>query len=214
MTTHPRWIGITLAGLVLFAAQGAPVFAQVSAINSDKLFLREYNDDPNSNLTTTNTYPGLVSFSDQNVGGPGTSGFANRNVWRFSGDNGASAFKFTNDTFFTASMNLTLTGTPATPRKEAGFLFDTLGGQGQYILDTDAHEIVAFGGPLPFYAFPATFQSGQTVTMGMTYFLDPTDGLRKIIYTENGVSSPALAFTNMSRASSTTARSAAICRWS
>ena len=101
-----------------------------------------------------------------------------------------------NDDFFSVSMSLTLTGSPTSPRKEAGFLFDTIGGQGQFIVNTDAHEIVAFGGPLPFYAFPATYISGDTITLGMTYFRDPNNQ-RAIIYSANGVQSPPQEFTNL-----------------
>jgi hypothetical protein len=93
-------------------------------------------------------------------------------------------------------MTLTLTANSLSPRREAGFLFDTAGGQGQFIVNTDGHEIVAFGGPLPFYAFPATFDSGETITLGMNYFLDSVTGLRSIIYSANGVNSPILPFTD------------------
>src|SRR5206468_2342756 len=48
----------------------------------------------------------------------------------------------------------------------------------------------------PFYAFPATFQSGDTITLGITYFLDG-NGKRAIIYYANGVQSPPEEFTNL-----------------
>jgi len=60
----------------------------------------------------------------------------------------------------------------------------------------DGHEVVAFGGPLPFYAFPATFHSGDTVTLGMTYFLD-SNGKRAIIYSANCMQSPPQELTNL-----------------
>ena len=180
-----------LIGLALLAASMAS--AQVNSINSAKLSPREFNDDPLSDLTVSSNYPDSISFSDQSVD---TGNFANRHVWRFSNDLGATAFQFSNDDFFHVSMNVTLTGDPISPRKEAGFLFDTLGGQGQFIVNTDGHEVVAFGGPLPFYAFPATFDSGETIELDMTYFLD-SDGKRKIIYSANGVNSPAQEFTNL-----------------
>jgi hypothetical protein len=176
----------------LTAVSGA--FAQISSINSATYHPREFNDIHGSSLTVVSNYPGLVAFEDKNVSA--ATGFANRHVWRFSNNNGASAFQFSNNYFFTVTMTLTLTGDPALPRKEAGFLFDTLGGQGQFILDTDAHEIVAFGGPLPFYAFPATFHSGDTVNLGMTYFMD-TNGMRAIIYSANCLKSPPLEFSNL-----------------
>jgi hypothetical protein len=171
--------------------------ADTFSFSSVTISARETNDDPTSNLTVINGYPNLISFSDLSVDNNGAAGgFANRHVWRFSTNGGASAYSFTNDSFFDVSMNLTLSG-DASPRKEAGFLFDTLGGQGQFIVNTDAHEVVAFGGPLPFYTFSIlSFNSGDMIQLGMTYFRD-SDGKRKIIYHAGGLSSGALEFTNL-----------------
>jgi hypothetical protein len=178
-------------GLGLAAANGA--YAQVGSINSAVYNPREFSDVPGATLTTVSNYPALISFNEVNVST--TNGFANRDVWRFSNNGGASAYQFQNNDYFHVSMTLTLTGSPTSPRKEAGFLFDTLGGQGEFIVDTDAHEIVAFGGPFPFYAFPSTFNSGDTITLGMTY--ENVGGINLIIYSANGVNSPALPFTNL-----------------
>jgi hypothetical protein len=180
-----------LSGLCL---AGVSAFAQVGTINSIFLQERLYNDIPTSTLTTVNNYPLLVSFNEVGVSAP--SGFANRDVWRFS-NNGTSAYAFGNDDFFQVSMTLSLTGSPVSPRKEAGFVLSTIGGDGQFIVNTDGHEVVAFGGPLPFYAFPATFDSGETITLGMTYFRNSGDNKRYIIYSADGVNSPALEFTNL-----------------
>jgi hypothetical protein len=169
-------------------------YAQISTINSANYHPREFNDVPGSSLTVVSNYPSVISFDDQNVSA--ASGFANRHVWRFSSDSGATPYHFTNNDFFSVFMDVTLTGDPIAPRKEAGFLFDTLGGQGQFIVNTDGHEVVAFGGPLPFYAFPKTFNSGDTITLGMTYFLN-ADGKRAIIYYANCMQSPPLEFTNL-----------------
>jgi hypothetical protein len=179
-----------LAGFV--TVNGA--FAQISTINSATYHPREFNDIPGSSLTVVSNYPSLISFEDQNVSAP--SGFANRHVWRFSNDGGASPYTFNNNDFFTVTMTVTLAGDPAAPRKEAGFLLDSIGGQGQFIINTDGHEVVAFGGPFPFYAFPATFHSGDTVKLGMTYFLD-SNGKRAIIYSANCLQSPPLEFSNL-----------------
>jgi hypothetical protein len=168
--------------------------AQVSNINSATYHPREFNDVTNSTLTVISNYPSLIVFDDQNVSAP--SGFANRHVWRFSTNSGATAYSFSNNDFFTVTMTLTLTGDPIAPRKEAGFLLDSIGGQGQFIVNTDGHEVVAFGGPFPFYAFPATFNSGDTITLSMTYFMN-TNGRRAIIYSANGVQSPIKEFTNL-----------------
>lgn len=140
-------------------------------------------------------YPSLIEFSDFGVSAP--TGFANRHTWRFS-NNGNTSYQFQNNEYFQVSMTLTLSASSISPRKEAGFLFDsTGGGEGQFIVNTDAHEIVAFGGGLPFYAFPSTFDSGETITLGISYFLDSNTGLRSIIYSANGVDSPILPFTNL-----------------
>jgi hypothetical protein len=92
---------------------------------------------------------------------------------------------------------VTLSGDPISPRKEAGFAFNDVSGgiNGQFILDTDGHEVVAFGGNLPFYASPltGTFQSGETITMGVTIFKD-SSGNSAIIYSANGISSGVLEF--------------------
>jgi hypothetical protein len=170
------------------------LYSQISTINSANYHPREFNDVPGSTLTVVSNYPSLISFTDQNVSA--TSGFANRHVWRFSSDSGATPLPLSNDTFFTVFMDLTLTGDPISPRKEAGFLLDTIGGQGQFIVNTDGHEVVAFGGPFPFYAFPSTFNSGDTVRLGMTYFLN-SEGKRAIIYYANCMQSPPLEFSNL-----------------
>jgi len=193
MTSLQRYTcNAALIGLCLAVANGA--YAQVNSINSANYHPREYNDVSGSALTVVSNYPSDIRFSDFGVSAP--SGFANRDVWRFSNNGGTSAYLFQNNDFFLVSMTLTLTANSLSPRREAGFLFDTAGGQGQFLVNTDGHEIVAFGGPLPFYAFPATFDSGETITLGMTYFLNSGTGLRSIIYSENGVNSPILPFTD------------------
>jgi hypothetical protein len=174
----------------LAAATGA--YADVSSINSAVLYPREFNDIPGATLTPLNFYPGFVVFSESGVSAP--IGFANRDAWRFSA-NGTTAYQFANTDYFEALMNVTLTGNPISPRKEAGFLLDTIGGQGQFIVNTDAHEVVAFGGPFPFYAFPATYDSGKAITLGIRYFQE--DGKGMIVYSANGVQSPVLPFTNL-----------------
>ena len=93
-------------------------------------------------------------------------------------------------------MTLTLTGTPTSPRKEAGFRLDSsIGGDGLFIVNTDAHEIVAFGGPLPFYSFGNTYNSGTPIVLGMTY--ENIGGTNGIVYSANGVNSPFLPMSNL-----------------
>lgn len=181
---------VTLLGLV--AATGA--YAQVNTINSAVVTTRVYNDVPGATLSSFNSYPSLILFGEQNVSA--ATGFANRDVWHFSNNHGATAYLFQNNSYFQATMSLTLNGDPtSTLRKEAGFVFNNpLNDGGEFILDTDAHEVVAFGGFLPFYAFPSTFNSGDTVLMGITY--ENVNGVNSIRYSANGVDSPWLAMSN------------------
>jgi hypothetical protein len=170
-------------------------FAQISTINSAVYTPRQFNDVPAATLTVVSNYPTLISFEEQNVSKP--TGFANRDSWHFSSDSGASPFLFGNTDYFTATMTVTLTGTPISPRKESGFVFNNpLNDGGEFIVNTDGHEVVAFGGFLPFYAFPRTFQSGDTVTLGITYFRDSA-GKNAIIYSANCLQSPPLEFSNL-----------------
>jgi hypothetical protein len=200
ITTKSLLLRCICFGTLVGLAVATKANAQVGTINSAVVSPRVFNDIPGATLNVGTIYgtyphPSLISFTEQGVSAP--SGFANRDVWRFSDNGGASAYAFANDDFFSVSMTLTLMGSPTSPRKEAGFLLSTIGGDGQFIVNTDAHEIVAFGGPLPFYAFPSTFFSGNTVTLGMTYFLDSSTGLRSIIYSANGVNSPILSLSNL-----------------
>ena len=200
MTTYISSYRRAFCGTFLGLAFATGAYAQVSTINSAVISPRVFNDVPGATLNVGTIYhpypnPTSISFTEQGVSAP--TGYANRDVWRFSNNGGASAYSFNNNDFFSASMTLTLMGSPTSPRKEAGFLFNTLGGDGQFIVNTDAHEIVAFGGPLPFFAFPATFNSGDTITLGINYFLDSNTGLRSIIYSANGVDSPILALSNL-----------------
>ena len=169
--------------------------AQVSSINSVVMHPRFYNDVPTAGLVSVNSYPSLISFAETNVSQP--TGFANMDLWRFSND-GTTDYNFQNNDYFVASMDVNLTALANSPRKEAGFRLTTsLGGEGLFLVNTDAHEVVAVSGPFPFYAFPATFDSGETITLGLRYFMDTNTGLRSIVYSADGVDSPILPFTNV-----------------
>lgn len=161
----------TFAALALGAASLAS-----AQINSVKIHERVFNDGPTSTLVTTSNYPSLVEFNESNLNG---SGFANRHTFKLSADGGATDFAFTNDTFFNVSMDINLASAGSV--KEAGFLFSTIGGDGQFIVKTNG-EIAAFGGPFPFHSFGASaYTPGTTVNLGIKYFLE--GGIRKITYT-------------------------------
>jgi hypothetical protein len=178
---------------------GSAVFQNISitgvpSINSDIVHPRVFNDYPGAALGVVNNYPSLVSFSESNVVGP--TGFANRDDWRFSSDGGLTDHLFQNNEYWSVSALVTLTGTPTSPRKEAGLrLNSSIGGDGLFVLNTDGHEIVAFGGPFPFYSFGNTFNSGNSVLMGITY--ENIGGTNGIVYSANGVNSPFLPMSNL-----------------
>jgi len=170
-------------------------YSQVRSINSVVITPHVFNDVPSAIFTGVTNYPSLVSLSEQNVSK--ASGFADRDVWQFS-NNGTNAYQFQNDDFFHVSFELTLTGSPITPRKEAGFLFSTASsGDIQSIVNTDGHEVVQFGG-IGFYSFNVqhgiTYTSGNKITLGIDYFLD-ANGKHALVFSANGVRSPVQEFT-------------------
>ncbi|MGA2659756.1 MAG: PEP-CTERM sorting domain-containing protein [Verrucomicrobiota bacterium] len=181
-----------LVGLGLGAATGAR--AQVGSINSAVIQQHVFNDIPGATFTGVNQYPSLILLSDQLVSAP--TGFANRDVWQFS-NNGTSAYQFQHNDYFQASLTLDLVGTPITPRKEGGFLFSTASnGDIQFIVDTDGHEVVQFGG-ISFWSFSANnglqYNSGANITLGLTYFQDG-NGKNALEFSANGINSPVFEF--------------------
>src|SRR5439155_11948810 len=175
----------TLIAIVAGFAVANAAIAQISTINSAVYTPRQFNDVPAATLTVVSNYPSLISFEEQNVSKP--TGFANRDAWHFSNNSGASPFLFGNSDAFTITMDVTLTGDPISPRKEAGFVFNNPANDGgEFIVNTDGHEFVVFGGFLPFYTFNGhnaafLFNSGETVRMGLTIFKDSA-GKNAIIY--------------------------------
>lgn len=169
-------------------------------LNNAVILDRVFNDDPDSVSSHIKAWPAIL-LSDNKVDGDGVSpDFANRHAWFLSSD-GVSEAQISLTQSWTVSFDLTLIGSPVSPRKEAGFLV-RIGmpwgySEGQFIVNTDAHEVVAFGWPFPFYSFNAnhglSYNSGDTIHLGMTFFKDSGDGLYKVIYHANGYSSPALA---------------------
>jgi len=181
------------ATLIVLAVASA-AYGQISSINSVFLSPRVFNDVPGATFNSINAYPSFVAFSESGVSQ--ATGFANRDLWQFS-STGTNAYQIQNGQYFTASMNLSLTGNPITPRKEAGFLFSTVNdGDIQFIVDSDAHEVVQFGG-ISFYSFNVsngiTYNSGQTINLGITYFQDPNNK-NALQFWANGVPSPVFEF--------------------
>jgi hypothetical protein len=185
---------LALYGLSFAIANGA--YAQVSAINSVIVRPHYFRDVPTAIFAGVTNYPSLISFSEQNVSQ--ATGFADRDIWQFS-TTGTNAYKFQNDDFFQATFDLILTGGPTTPRKEAGFVFSftsETGGDLQFFVNTDQHEVVQIGG-IGFYSFSQkiglTYKSGDKITLGLTYFMD-ANGKRALMFSANGIDSPVQEF--------------------
>jgi len=160
-----------------------------------------HNDDPNSTEAHLKALPD-VAIADTHVSHTANK-FANRHDWAISVDGQDPAVFGMND-YFDFSFNLVLLGTPISPRKEAGIILTgSQGDMGQFIVNTDGHEVVAFGFPVAFYSFnsqtdPAkkvTYNSGDKINLRLHYFLG-TDGKRKLEFLANGISSGPLDFTN------------------
>ncbi len=190
--TNKSWrlAGAAVFGTLTLAVSCASGQAQ---INSAVVLPRVYNDIPGAVTAATNAYPSSITLSESGVSSP--TGFCNRDVWRFSSD-GTNAYTFQPHEYFSVSFKLTLRGSPITPRKEAGLLFSTgSNGDVQFIVNTDGHEVVQFGG-ISFYSFNVNnnirYNSGDTITLGMSYYFDGTANALR--FSANGVSSPIFEF--------------------
>lgn len=165
----------------VFLAFGVASFASAQ-VNSVKIHERVFNDDSDSVLVTTNSYPSMVKFDETKLDGDGMgSEFANRHAFFFSADNGATDLVHSIDTFFDVKMDVSLSGF-AGSGQEAGILFSSpTTGDGQFIVKSTG-EIAAFGGGLPFHQFAAPGSAvPSSITLGLRYFME--GGVRKVTYT-------------------------------
>jgi len=163
----------------------------------------DFNDAPGATRTFNNSYPGSITFNESNVQSP--SGFANRDIWYFSNNGGASPYQFTAGDYFTASFGLTLSGGIAGKDLEGGFLFSnpggTWGGDDQIIAvgqGGNAGTVFQGGGP-SYYPFSPSaggypgqggsvpnYVNGTTINMTFIYTLDPNTGKPAFEYAVNG----------------------------
>jgi hypothetical protein len=195
MSHSNRCLAIVIALGLCVAAQ-----AQVSSINSVVIASRVFNDVPGATLTTAvgvNGNPWL-SFTESGVSQP--TGFANRDVFRFSND-GVTPYQFHGNDYFNASFNVTLRGGTPGLGLEAGFLFSnpsgTWGGDSQLIV-TRGGVVAQFGGPSYYPFSPAAggypgaggsvpnYTLGATYNLGMIYTVDPNTGRNAFEYYVNG----------------------------
>lgn len=167
--SNPRDVTTTMSHIV--AGMDDVDFASV------RIIPRVFNDNPLSNLTITDQYPSYLEFLET-----GLNVWINRHVWYFSPDGGATDSSFDNNEYWNIAMDVTIDRLQGSVhRQEAGMYFNYNGWDGQFMVASDG-EVAVFGYMLPFHTFGNIYTAGDTITIGMRYFYDPTDGLRKLEY--------------------------------
>jgi hypothetical protein len=180
-----RKMGLKLAmagGLVptAFALMPSGAAAQtVNGLNAQQL-LTGANPSTQNITNTYNGVSGTAGVTDSAASGTAAS----RVDFLASSNGGASALNIPAADSWSISADVTLHGTSLSPRKEAGIIVNSvpIGNDGEFILDTDQGEIVAFGGNAPFALFGNNghavnntngtgnpFVNGDTVFMSETY---------------------------------------------
>ena len=156
----------TILGVALAAANGA--FAQV---NGYAIKPRVFNDNPGSALFFTppafTANPTTISIYD---GYTGAFGGANRSDVLASTDGGATAHVFGIDDSFTFTTRVTLADGSNSPRKEAGIRFNSPIGDMLFLVNSDAGEIVTFGGPFHLFGNNAGgngYTPGNSILLGV-----------------------------------------------
>jgi hypothetical protein len=163
------------------AALLAPTALPAAVVDSLMENPRVFNDFSTSTLTITNNYPAQAVIDDRNLVDDGMGGsFANRHDLRLSSDGGATATVFGINEVVSLQTLLRLDVGSAGPRKEAGIRFNSgTTGEFLFLVNSDAGEIVAFGGGAPFFSFGSNtnqdgYTLGNTILMGLVYRGDLT----------------------------------------
>ncbi|MBA3481620.1 MAG: hypothetical protein H0T51_07380 [Pirellulales bacterium] len=169
----------------------------VNDINGLRVRTSAFVGDPGTVKTVTpapvgtaiTPLPSSLIYHETNFTNTGVGFQANRAEFLLSNDAGATG-RFFRNTFgnqdaFDISFDLTLEAQAATPRKEAGIRINFNGFDGLFLVNTDAGEIVAFGGTLPFYSFNVTnglsYTAGETINMRMVYTPPELDNANMVV---------------------------------
>ena len=157
---------LTIVIALLALAAGSALAAGVP--NSAVVIPRVFNDDPFSILTVDNSYPSLISFTDEVVP---PAGWANLHVWRVSQD-GMTPMEFANNDGFAVGASVRISGDG---NGEAGIQITPWWSEadGRFNIRTPDGEVACFGGRLPFYSFTAnhgkSYVKGTWVHLTMIY---------------------------------------------
>jgi hypothetical protein len=163
-TSLQRCCLATLLGLAALSAQGA-------AINGYYTNPYVFNNDPGSILTITPAAPIGVNPATINIHDAYTGPFggANRHDVLASGDGGVTAYNHGIDDSFIFTTRVTLTDGFNSPRKEAGIRFNSpITGDMLFLVNSDAGEIVTFGGPFHLFGVGGTgYTPGTSILLGV-----------------------------------------------
>jgi hypothetical protein len=133
-----------------------------------------FNDHPGSTLTITpaspiNANPATVTIRDEFTG---AFDGANRHDVIASIDGGATAHIHSIDDSFLFPTRLTLTDGFNSPRKEAGIRMNSPIGDMLFLVNSDAGEIVTFGGPFHFFGNNGVgngYAPGTSIFLGIAH---------------------------------------------
>ncbi|QDU70685.1 PEP-CTERM sorting domain-containing protein [Mucisphaera calidilacus] len=164
------------ASCTLALAITAPLYASAELTDGVAISERFFNDFSTTTLTTTDNFPAIVAFNESGYADDGIGGnWANRHDAMISMDGGATATLLNLNDGFSVSANVTMNVGSAAPRKEAGIRVNSgITGDALFLINSDAGEIVAFGGGAPFFIFGSNgggdgYTLGDTIFMQMTY---------------------------------------------
>jgi hypothetical protein len=181
-TDSPNWIlQATAFAATLAAASLLPIVVSAQNVNGIVTDARVFNDFSTTSLSINNGNSVNQGASSQVTvnetgwaeDGIGTS-FANRHDFELSTKGGASAHFFNIDNSFTVQAVINLADGSDAPRKEAGFRLNSgATGDSFFLVNSDAGEIVAFGGGAPFELFGNNasgngYHTGDSILIGFT----------------------------------------------
>src|SRR4051794_5033695 len=147
------------------------VSAKADLINGYAKAPRVFNDNPGSTLTINppviNFNPATITIHDAYTGP--FSG-ANRSDALASSNGGGAAHQYGIEDSFVFTTRLTLTAGFNGPRKEAGIRFNSPIGDMLFLVNSDAGEIVTFGGPFHLFGNNAGgngYTPGTSILLGV-----------------------------------------------
>jgi hypothetical protein len=153
-------LALAVIAICTVVAMGAGVAHATPVINAAKDSTYVFHDCAVTILTTTNAYPGSLTFDETQML---CTGGANLHIWNLSDDGGLSSALFNNKDAFTLAATVQLNSKPG-PVSAVGLegglrvcpWWDPVA-NGFFNMRNPDGEIACFGGVLPFFSFTAAF---------------------------------------------------------